>query len=285
MDDALVSAINARHGLQLTLGERYPRGEQGAFAVHDATGAEFVLKWSIDTSMRERIHRASLVTDHLRDRGYPVSRYRFHGVVDDVYYTLREALPGQPIGTVSLAHLPRLLELNALQRGSSPLAASNWPQSIVGSVLNGCDGYCVVASLDGYSRTTRALLAEVQGHAARYSDTACPTADIVHFDFNPVNILADDGRVSGVVDWDGTMTGDCTFDLVTLLFYARRDHEARRALWRHLGIHSTLGAVSLYLAHLTVRQVDWSIRHHDEQTIELWVDNACSLLRELAASG
>lgn len=281
MNNALVSAINARHGLQLIPGMRYAWGEQGALAVHDATGATFVLKWSADAGMDERVHRARLVTEHLRDWGYPVPRYLFEGVVDDLHYSLQEALPGRPIGSVSLTHLPRLLELNALQRGASPLPAGDWPQWIVGSVLDGFDSYCVLASLEGYSRSTRALLAEVQSLAVRYSNAACPTIDIVHFDFNPVNILDDDGQISGVVDWDGATSGDCAFDVVTLLFYARQDQDARRALWRHLNVDSTPGAVSLYLAHLIVRQVDWSIRHHDDATVGLWVDNANNLLSEL----
>lgn len=285
MNDALVNVINARHGLQLILGERFPHGEQGAFAVHDATGAAFVLKWSADVRMDECVDRARLVTECLRDRGYPVPRYRFHGVVGDVHYSLQEALPGQPIGTVSLTHLPRLLELNALQRGAAPLPAGDWPQWIIGSVLDGFEGYCVLASLENHSQTTQALLAEAQALAARYSDTVCPATDIVHFDFNPVNILADDGQISGVVDWDGASPGDCAFDLVTLLFYARRHHDARRALWRHLSAYSTPGAVALYLAHLIVRQVDWSIRHHDDATVGFWVDNANTLLSELAVNG
>ncbi len=285
MNNAVVSAINARHGLRLTLGERYPDGEQGAIAVHDVTGEHFILKWSNDAAMHERVHRARLFCEHLRDRGYPVPRYPFDGVVGNIHYSLQEAMPGQPIGTVSLTYLFPLLELNALQRGTCPLTTGDWRQLIASSVIDGCDGFCVLTSLNEYSRATRTLLAEAQALATRCSDTVYPTNDIVHFDFNPVNILADDGRISGVVDWDGAMPGDRTFDVVTLLFYARRNNDVRRTLWRYLTDTSTSGAVSLYLAHLIVRQVDWSIRHHDDRTVDLWVDNANNLLKELAANG
>ncbi|MFI6352631.1 phosphotransferase [Streptomyces sp. NPDC050743] len=43
-------------------------------------------------------------------------------------------------------------------------------------------------------------------------------ADAVHFDFHPGNMLATDGVITAVVDWDGAARGDRRFDLVTLRF-------------------------------------------------------------------
>ncbi|HEY3981054.1 MAG TPA: phosphotransferase, partial [Streptosporangiaceae bacterium] len=42
--------------------------------------------------------------------------------------------------------------------------------------------------------------------------------DAVHADFQPGNFLAERGRITGVVDWDGAARGDRRLDLVTLRF-------------------------------------------------------------------
>jgi hypothetical protein len=37
----------------------------------------------------------------------------------------------------------------------------------------------------------------------------------------------------------------------------------------------------IYLAHLIHRQVDWSIRHHPQATIDTWLARAALVLREM----
>jgi aminoglycoside phosphotransferase len=278
--DHLIDVVGRRHRLRLTPGKRFLWGEQGAFAVADADGRSLVLKWS-SVEASERFQRARRITDCLRSKGYPAPRYVLDGVVDGVSYCLQEMLPGQPMLPADPVYLPRLLALNDLQRAPAPELTSDWPQSIVESVRVGCDGYCVLSSLIDYSPETRELLDRVQSLVEQYPEIDCPDDEIVHFDFNPGNILVADGRISGVVDWDGVTAGDRMFDVVTLLFYVRSDQRARQVLWKHLREHSTRGAVSLYLAHMIVRQVDWSIRHHNADSIDLWVEHSGNLLAEL----
>jgi hypothetical protein len=280
--DNLITAINAHHSLALTKGERYARGEQGAVAVWDEAGSPLVLKWSADAGAPARLQRAQFATDQLRVRGYPVPRYRLHGTIDGSTYSLQEMLPGRPVETVTLAHLPRLLALNAIQRGLAGSPASDWPRSIIESVLIGCEGYCVLASLAEYSSATRSLLNHLQTLVNEHADAVCPTDDIVHYDFNPANILLDGGQISGVFDWDGTTVGDRMFDLVTLLFYADADSDVRQSIWNRLRVSSTRSVTSLYIAHIIVRQLDWSIRHHDAGTVGRWLNTANVTINELA---
>lgn len=282
LTETVLAAIDAHYGMALTLGERYAWGEQGAFAVSDAAGTPFVLKFGTGAIADERLRQARVATDHLHGRGYPVPRYLIHGVVEGVIYSVQEVMPGRPIELVGLNQVPRLIALNEVQRGPAPLPACSWPQSILDSVFVGCDGYCVLESLDRYSMVTRALLTQLQGLVTDNPVEACPDDDIVHFDFNPANILIDDGRISGVVDWDGVMAGDRIFDLVTLLFYSGEDGHARQALWRYVRSKTTQSAITLYMAHIIIRQIDWSIRHHDPATVEAWLGTANILLKELA---
>lgn len=69
MDAAsLLTLINERHGTAFELVGRYPRGEQGAFAVADPAGERGVLKWYAgEPEMRlARLHETAAVTAHLR---------------------------------------------------------------------------------------------------------------------------------------------------------------------------------------------------------------------------
>ncbi|RMI38375.1 hypothetical protein EBN88_16930 [Streptomyces triticirhizae] len=100
--------------------------------------------------------------------------------------------------------------------------------------------------------------------------------DAVHQDFHPGNLLAVDGTVTGVIDRDGAARGDRRLDLVTLRFgvegtgadpgvVARLDavldgmpEEVLRPAW----------------AHMSLRMVDWAIRHFAPGEVFRWLDLA-----------
>lgn len=276
---ALLTAINACHGTRLSLGPAYAGGEQGAVAIIDETGKPLVLKWGHDPSIADRFRSAQVATETLRRLGYPAPHYRYGGVIGETGYSIHEALPGQPLGTVMLSLLPRLLELNRLQRERSPLPADDWWHWLVQSVLVGCGSYCLPQSLEAYSPRTRALLDRLQALASTVTDVPMRTTDIVHLDFHPGNILVQHGAISGVIDWDGVRSGDASFDLVTLLFYTR-DAAVRQVLWSSLDALSSPAAIGLGLAHLVVRQLDWSIRYHADPVVTGWIDRAATVLAE-----
>jgi hypothetical protein len=165
-------------------------------------------------------HLLSAVTERLRSLGYPAPRYCFVGNIAGASYSIQEALPGVPLGRCTPELLPRLLDLNTLQVGQALSMPRNWPAPVVQTVLHGGDGFCLLETMRAYSSTTSELLDVLQRVVTTYADTPIATDDIVHIDFNPANILVDDGQISGVVDWEDAHAGDCTFDLATLLFYS-----------------------------------------------------------------
>jgi aminoglycoside phosphotransferase (APT) family kinase protein len=85
----------------------------------------------------------------------------------------------------------------------------------------------------------------------------------VHYDFTLANLLTTDGGISGVIDINPpTLTGDRAFDLATMLFYLYdRDGIRERLRGRALEL-TDQHALNAYLAHMVLRQVDWSLRHH-----------------------
>jgi len=287
----VLDEINRRHGTTFRLVRRYERGEQGAFALEDATGCGYVLKRPAYAGYLDGVRMAVAATDALRPTGYPVPHYVLSGAIDGVAYAIQEALPGAPLGDATAEILPRLLALNDLQRERGmPIAAAapararrDWPTLVVETVLEGGDGYCVLSSLRGYSRDTAALLDRVQAIVARHRDEPCARGDVVHWDFQGANILVEGDRVSGVVDWEGACVGDRAFDLVTLLYYAYAAPDARRVrevLWQRLLSQAAPGALAMYLAHMILRQVDWSIRFYDAAVVARYVRASEDALRD-----
>jgi aminoglycoside phosphotransferase (APT) family kinase protein len=209
--------------------------------------------------------RAAAVTARLRELGYPAPRY----VRVEAEWALQEELPGEPLEpwqTLPEEVAADLLTLLALQAEVFPRAttpAGSWQRVVASSVLSGARSYLRLATLRDHSERSRELLSRCQDAVRRFGERVPEMDAIVHWDFTPDNVLARDGRVSGVIDWEGARPGDPRFDLVTLAFYAPGTALVERALE---DVDAGLRAV--YQAHLCVRQAEWSLRRHDAATGE-----------------
>jgi aminoglycoside phosphotransferase (APT) family kinase protein len=218
-----------------------------------------------------------LVRD-LRRRGYPAPEYVGVGESGGTIFTIQRRLPGQtlhrgpgmpPAPEVFAAVLPSLLTAIELQRDAGDLAHPPWPAWLLDTIETGGDGYCLHATMRQAPRTA-ALLRRLQTLARRNRRDEARTRDVVHFDMNPANILHAGGRLSGVVDWnipfDGAGQGDRGFDIATLLFYTYDIEQTREALWERALQLSGLAWTTVYLGHLSLRQVEWSRRHSPGST-------------------
>ncbi len=275
----LLEQINHEHATTFVLGRRYTVGEQGAFAIYDEQGQQAVLKWQPDEQHLQRLQQAKQVTEQLRFVGYPAPHYLFIGIACGGTYSVQLALPGSPQPHISAALIPRLLEINALQKDKALPDLPDWHQEVVHTVLHGGEGYCLHTALQEHSHQSAELLHVLQKIVATNQHVPHRTNDVVHADFQHANILVHEGQITGIVDWDAPYTGDHTFDIATLLFYAYDDREARELLWHYALQHTSRELLSLYLAHLILRQTDWSLRYHDKVTAERYLSRADAILR------
>lgn len=282
----LLAAANAQHGTTFTLADRYTYGESssGAYAVIDATGRYGVLKWVPAGIGLARLHEIAATTARLRTCGYPAPQYFVAGCIPHACYSIQERLPGTPLEDVPRDLVPRVIQLNELQRGQARPGPRDWPRAIVDPVVYGGDGFCLLDPLRTYSPTTAALLATVQALVRQYQNATYTTDDVVHIDFNPTNILVHNGTISGVIDWHDPQVGDATFDLVTLMFYWWDTSVVRDQLWQYILARISPKVLGVYLAHMIVRQVDWSIRHHGPEVTTQWVRIAQDSLAQCAAA-
>jgi hypothetical protein len=280
----LLAEINVIHQTTFALEERYATGEQGAWAIVDQADVRGVHFRTPGTGERAftRLEQAITVTDHLLSVGYPAPRYLFIGQAQDGIYSIQLALPGSPIPVSSTAaYVSRLLELNDMQVGQAIPVLPDWHEEAVHTVLFGGEGYCLHSSLQQYAPATAGLLSDLQRLVAIHRDAPHRMHDIVHGDFQHANILAHNDQISGVVDWDHAYAGDSVFDIATLLFYSYDDRGVREQLWRYALERADINLLSVYFAHLMLRQVDWSLRHHEPPTIERYLQRSMALLVDI----
>ncbi len=278
--DALVAEINSRHRTAFTLRDRIEMGEShAAYILTDGVGERFVLKFGYGTETRSE--EAQQSTKRLREAGYPAPLYVCVGDDAGTKYSIQAMMPGRPSQTITPSMVRELIAINRIQAGLAGDLPPEWPGRVIDGVLKGFERYCVIDTLRDYSAESAALLETVQELVVRHANGIFITGDIVHWDFNPGNVLNDGEYVTGVIDWDGVCAGDRGFDLATFLFYSYGNREVRDPLWREVIDHSGHDALTVYLAHMIVRQVDWSIRHHPPAWTAYWMSTAREILRDL----
>jgi hypothetical protein len=283
-----ISAINQRLGTSYKIVGRYSQGESGAVSqiadavskVTDQAGNRYVLK--IGKLLDFIPRRVADTTQILRRLGYPAPEYVGHGAIPQSgVYTLQREMRGEPIGQrVSLALLPQLLALNDLQRGQGE-SSNDHIDHLIESVMIGYPNFCNIHSLRTYSAESAAMLDSLQRVVTANAHECPQPNDIVHFDFHTNNVLIENERISGVIDWEGCRSGDCAFDLATMLFYTWPFEEFRDRLWRALLERTSRGAAAVYLAHMIVRQLDWSMRHHPREGVDRYLRIGGDIIRAI----
>jgi aminoglycoside phosphotransferase (APT) family kinase protein len=280
-----VREVNQRHGTDFVIRREFRAAvNSGAFLVEGADG-ERILKWVATSASLEAQRNAQRVTRALAAKGYPVPRYEHIEPFGDGGYVLMTKLPGDPaeFREHALAQTERVLQLNRLQYRAAVLPAA-WPAEIASAVAEGGDGYCHPDAMRRHSPEAATLLAALQRLGAEHAGVS-PIADgVVHKDLNPGNVLSIGPRITGVVDWENTTTGDPAYD-VAYLWFCIYDHEdCRAALWRHLVGVAEPSTIALYAAHVIIGFVSGSIVHQPE-----WVDRrlaaAAPALRDIAGLG
>lgn len=261
----LLDDVNRTTGAGLAFVGRAADGQVGAAFVRWPDGRDGVLTRGAGTI--DDLRRTAATLDAARRRGLPVPRYQLLAEVPDGVGVVQERLPGRPP-----AHVDRtLLEAMITQAEQFAGIAPDLPVPSM-YLLDSGPGFCLHESLERYDDRTRRLLGWI--HEVGRSEPAGMTGDdLVHLDFHTGNALVDNtGNITGIVDWDGIGRGDRYFGLVTLRF----DAHVRSAglAWFDELLENLLepAVLRLYWAHMALRQVDWSIRHHTPADTTLWLD-------------
>ncbi|MFJ7254818.1 phosphotransferase [Streptomyces sp. NPDC098085] len=271
--DRMAAAVYAETGVRLLVEGRCPGGETGADHVRWPDGHRSVLKSRPDTRIEELRAGPLTVCEVLRARGYPCPSTELALQVDRAVVLVQQLLPGTPLECLDHDGLDRALALNASQAGL--LTEHPRVPSMNLHLLDDGPGYCLHEPLRRHNRRSSALEQRIRavgaGHPRRLAGH-----DVVHQDFHHGNLLAVDGTVTGVVDWDGAGRGDRRFDLVTLRFGLHAKEQAPGVVRRLDDILDALPEDILRpcWAHMSLRMTDWAVRHFAPGDVAHWLDLA-----------
>ncbi|MFD7428935.1 phosphotransferase [Streptomyces sp. NPDC059818] len=268
-----VDALHARTGVRLILEGPCPGGQVGAAFVRWPDAHRSVLKWRPRSRAADMEAGPLAVTEALRLAGCPAPATELVAQVGHAVAVVQELLPGKALDRLDHRTLDQALELNQLQ--ADRLADRPEIPTVEFHLREDGPGYCLHDPLRLHNRRSAALerwIAAVGAdHPARMAGH-----DAVHMDFHPGNILAADGSITGVIDWDGAARGDRRFDLVTLRFGIHAGEADPRVTRRLDTVLDSLPEDILRpaWAHMSLRMVDWAIRHFTAADVEHWLDLA-----------
>ena len=257
---AVIERIAAITGVRLVLEGPCPGGAGGAAYVRWPDGRRSVLTGGHAST--------GPLLDLARAAGVPTARYELSARVDGARIVVQQRLPGTPPVIVDAALVHRMLALNDRLAG---LLTGRWDVPAVELYLiTDGPGFCLHQPLKSYGPRTARLLDWVHEVGATYVEDD-EGEDLVHLGYHPGNLLVSGDRITGVIDWDRARRGDRRLDLVTLRFEL-----ARRFPGLTGPVDERLAAVDAerlraYWAHVSLRLVDWAIRHHDPAAVDGWL--------------
>ncbi|MFE7465350.1 phosphotransferase [Streptomyces sp. NPDC057499] len=274
--DRLTAAVYHATGERLTVEGSCSGGQVGAAYVRRADGRLSVLKWRPGARLDELRAGPLAVCEVLHERGYPCPATELALQVDGAVVLVQQLLPGAPPDALDHDGLDRALALNAAQAGLLA-GRADIPQVHLHLLEDG-PGYCLHEPLRRHSARGAALEERIRSAGAAHPPRLAGD-DVVHQDFHHGNLLAVDGAVTGVIDWDGAGRGDHRFDLVTLRFglHAKDAEGQPQDVVRRLD--SLLDALPEDVlrpswAHMSLRMTDWAIRHFPPEQVERWLELA-----------
>lgn len=275
----LLADLDQQHGVRLELVAPAPGGAVGAAFIRWPDGRDGVLTTSGDgrPETGEHLRRAAEVLALARSKGIPVPRYDLIARIDDVHIVVQQRLAGTPPGRADAALVDRMITATEPWAGLLADRTDISPVSL--HLTESGSGFCQHESLAHYDDRTRRLLGQIR-EIGRSGPDLLLGEDLVHLDYHGGNILVDaDGKITGIIDWDGAARGDRWLSLVVLSFYlSRNDDPAVRERLRTLISESVPpDRLREYQAHLCLRQVDWMIRHHGPSEVDFWLGVADGL--------
>lgn len=292
MDSAgLLSALNARHGTAYRLVGPLAGGAWDAtFLLEDAAARpprSAVLKRGPRPSGADQFRRLVPLVERARAGGYPLPQVLLTGVDPAGRpYLVREFAPGAPLEGLSPATLDLLLAVNDRQRNVAvpPEDPQDWSRYARAVVYAGESGWA--AAMRAYSPATAALLAGLEAAARPYATAPLPTTDLVHGDFHTGNVLALDGRVTAVIDFEFAGRGTRAYDLANLLLATyyddHRDLTVRQRLWARTLAVAGPAAGTVCLVCQLLGKVEWSIRRDDPAQLAGYLRSGWQILDDLA---
>jgi len=214
---AVLAEVNRQQRAGYVLAGRLAGGHQaGAYLLDAPGGGVAVLKWSADPAWAGQVLRAAPAVERVRSAGYPTPAWLSVGVTADGYpYQVQQFVPGATLTALGPHEVDLLLDLVERQRGLDPDPGRDWSAYVWASVFEDVDG--VARRLRAHGPEAARVVEVYATLCAPYRKDKLPTGDLVHGDLSTHNVLAERGRVTGVVDIEALGSGTRVVDLAAIL--------------------------------------------------------------------
>ena len=262
--DKVIRAVNEHHGTSYELLNRFDKGEWGAYRIAEPDKKPVVLKFFTDLSNTNIVdddpELAKDITDRLLSLNYPVPKYIHTGRIGKGLYWVQQELSGKPLWqNPTVEQIKKVLSLLLLQKNQAVSEKQNYSLIIKDTVFGNRLGG--LRSVQNYSLEMNKFLDTLMLSVKDLERLSLPKSDIVHGDFSYHQIMVDDGKITGIIDWQEAGCGDWLVDL-TRLIYSLHDRS-------HLAIpiiekvrKEDLPRIRLYTVFTTIEMLLWPIQQN-----------------------
>ncbi|TDD62893.1 aminoglycoside phosphotransferase family protein [Kribbella antibiotica] len=265
----VVGEVADRTGVRLEVEGLCVGGEVGAAYVRWADGRRSILKWRPGIDLADYEAGPLTVAEAARSAGLPAPRTELAVQLDAAVATVQQLLPGAPITTLDEGLLSQALDVNQSLRH----LLTDHPEVPTLDLYLTVDGpgFCLHGPLRSHNPRTTRLDDWITDVGAAHPGPLRGD-DAVHVDFHPGNLLAVDGQLTGIIDWDGAGRGDHRLDLVTLRFGLHGQQPDPRVIAHLDAILDEIppDALRPLWAHMSLRMTDWAIRHFSPADVDHW---------------
>jgi aminoglycoside phosphotransferase (APT) family kinase protein len=160
--------------------------------------------------------------NELRARGVPVPEYLHVSLFDGGTLSAQRFLPGRSEDNPSPEVVKSMVERIAAKvgiAGPPPVAGQRiWGAFVARTLTVGQDGWAMHEPLRTSGPRCAGVLRRIEAVGTDADPSWFPNDGLVHLDLHTDNVLIDEGKLSGIIDWEDACAGDHLFDLVAFAF-------------------------------------------------------------------
>lgn len=257
----VIRTVNAHHGTHYELLNRFDKGEWGAYRIAEPGRQPVVLKFFINLSNTNIVDvdpdLAKNITDRLLSLSYPVPKYIYSGSIRQGLYWVQQELPGKPLWeNPTVEQIEKILSFLLLQKNQAVSEKQNYSlliqDTVFGKRLGG------LRSIQNYSSELREFLDRLILSIKDLEGLTLPKTDIVHGDFSYHQVMIDDGKITGIIDWQEAGCGDWLVDLTRLIYSLHDRPQLANPIIKYVE-QENLPRIKLYTAFTAIEMLLWPI--------------------------
>lgn len=262
--DRIIRTVNKNHGTNYELLNRFDRGEWGAYRIAEHDRNPVVLKFFTDLSITNIVdpdpELAKDITNRLFSLGYPVPKYIYSGRIGKGLYWVQQELFGSPLWqNPTVEQIEKVLSFLLLQKNQAVSEKQNYSLIVKDTVFGNRLGS--LRTIQNYSPEMNEFFNNLRLSVKELEGLSLPNSDVVHGDFSYHQVMVDDGKITGIIDWQEAGCGDWLVDL-TRLIYSLHDRPLLTAQIIKKVKKEDLPKIRLYTVFTTIEMLSWPIQQN-----------------------